>query len=474
MTTRPKPPPTANNGFHFLRRNKRPHPQVSESEPEPKPNDNVITDSTHPQPDGQPHSHHAHLPMYNHNGHRVTPGIQPAGESGRRGVHPWHLLGICARSTSTASAMVNVLWPVVPAAIAVHFARPDWHVAGFVLDYIAMVPAANLIGFAGQELARKLPKVFGVVLETTLGSIVEIILFMVLITRAHHAEQNGNAESMEGYLSVIRAAILGSILANLLLCLGMCFFVGGMIREEQVFHEAVSEVGNGLLLVAGSKLIEPIPFEGLLRRSRLTRAYLVGLIIPVVYNFALADRLDINTLTSETTKISRAAAIILLVAFFVYVWFQLRSHHGLYDELLEADEINDADRHKDLAKDKLTFTECLVALAIALACVSMIAVFLVLEIEPVISQGRVSDAFMGLILVPLVEKFAEHLTAIDEAWDNQVWPQSSTSVNLSFVSDSNLFYRPILPSSTFLAPHFKPLCLIHRWLSLLDGASIFL
>lgn len=26
---------------------------------------------------------------------------------------------------------------------------------------------------------------------------------------------------------------------------------------------------------------------------------------------------------------------------------------------------------------------------------------------------------MGLILVPLVEKFSEHLTAIDEAWDNQ-------------------------------------------------------
>lgn len=27
---------------------------------------------------------------------------------------------------------------------------------------------------------------------------------------------------------------------------------------------------------------------------------------------------------------------------------------------------------------------------------------------------------MGLILVPLVEKAAEHLTAIDEAWDNQM------------------------------------------------------
>jgi Ca2+:H+ antiporter len=28
--------------------------------------------------------------------------------------------------------------------------------------------------------------------------------------------------------------------------------------------------------------------------------------------------------------------------------------------------------------------------------------------------------FIGLILVPLVEKAAEHLTAIDEAWDNQM------------------------------------------------------
>jgi Ca2+:H+ antiporter len=51
----------------------------------------------------------------------------------------------------------------------------------FITAYIGMVPAANLVGFAGQELARKLPKVYGVVLETTFGSVVEIVLFMVLI-----------------------------------------------------------------------------------------------------------------------------------------------------------------------------------------------------------------------------------------------------------------------------------------------------
>ena len=36
------------------------------------------------------------------------------------------------------------------------------------------------------------------------------------------------------------------------------------------------------------------------------------------------------------------------------------------------------------------------------------------------TERGISDAFMGLILVPLVEKAAEHLTAVDEAWDNQM------------------------------------------------------
>jgi Ca2+:H+ antiporter len=83
------------------------------------------------------------------------------------------------------------------------------------------------------------------------------------------------------------------------------------------------------------------------------------------------------------------------------------------------DEENDADRHKDLKKDKLTFTECVLALAVSIALVTIIAIGLVEYIPAIVEKG-VSDAFVGLILVPLVEKAAEHLTAVDEAWDNQM------------------------------------------------------
>ena len=110
---------------------------------------------------GEKHAHHVRIPKLNHNGHKVTRGIKPDGESGRAWIHPRHFFRICYRSSSHASTIVNWLWPFVPAAIAMHFARPDLPLWVFSLNYIAMVPTANLIGFAGQELARKLPKVAG-------------------------------------------------------------------------------------------------------------------------------------------------------------------------------------------------------------------------------------------------------------------------------------------------------------------------
>ena len=54
----------------------------------------------------------------------------------------------------------------------------------------------------------------------------------------------------------------------------------------------------------------------------------------------------------------------------------MHTHHGIYDTVLEQDELRDHDRHLDLKKDKLTLTECIIALAIAITCVSMHAVFL--------------------------------------------------------------------------------------------------
>ncbi|ENH63092.1 Vacuolar cation/proton exchanger 2 [Fusarium oxysporum f. sp. cubense race 1] len=320
-----------------------------------------------------------------HGNGKMSRHIKPAGESGRKGFHPIHFSKISFRSASRASLLCNFLWPFVPAAIAVRYAMPDNHITIFALAYIAMVPCANLIGFAGQELSRKLPHVLGVLLEITIGSIVEIILFMVLLSK--------------DMFFVIKAAIMGSILATMLLCLGACFFVGGMLKEEQEFNEAISEAGSGLLLTAGVVLALPTVFE---------------------YGVGNGESLTAANLDHKTLQISRVISVLLIIAYLVYVFYQARTHHGIYAAVFEQDEHNDRDKHKDQAKAKLTLTECIIALVISVGLVAWTAVILVMQIEHVIERGDVSDAFMGLILVPLVEKLAEHLTAIDEAWDNQI------------------------------------------------------
>ncbi|WEW57937.1 Vacuolar cation/proton exchanger 5 [Emydomyces testavorans] len=347
------------------------------SAPPPDPNAPRESDTISPSsPKIAEKNGHSILPLHRGNG-RTRFRIDSAGESGRVGFHPLQFLKVCYKSTTPVSKYVNILWPFVPPAIALHFARPDQHLWIFILNYIAMVPTANILGFAGGELARKLPKVLGVLMETLLSGLVEIVLFMVLISNDH----NNNL------IPVIQAAILGSILANLLLCLGLCFFMGGLRRDEQTFHEVISETGSGLLLVAGFGLMIPSAFYSALASSTTTQGTFTA-----------------EVLLSNTRTISRATAIILLVAFFF-----------IYDEVLEFDEAQDEDRIAELRRAKLTFTECIIAILISLTCVSLHAVFLVQEIPAIVERG-VSDNFMGLILVPLVEKAAEHLTAIDEAW----------------------------------------------------------
>jgi Ca2+:H+ antiporter len=102
-----------------------------------------------------------------------------------------------------------------------------------------------------------------------------------------------------------------------------------------------------------------------------------------------------------------------------YIWFNAHTQHSIFDEVLEHDEHHDLDREDDLAKPKLTFTECIIAITSALVLVTILAFFLVERIEDVVEAG-IPDQFLGLILLPLVEKAAEHLTAVDEAWDGQM------------------------------------------------------
>lgn len=70
----------------------------------------------------------------------------------------------------------------------------------------------------------------------------------------------------------------------------------------------------------------------------------------------------------------------------------MRSHHGLYTEVLEADEKKDADKHRDAYKAKLTATECVLAIAFAITMVTFMAIFLIDKIEYIVNEHHIKDA----------------------------------------------------------------------------------
>lgn len=60
---------------------------------------------------------------------------------------------------------------------------------------------------------------------------------------------------------IVQTSLIGSMLSNLLLVLGMCFFFGGLHRESQNFNEVVAQTSSSLLSLAVAGLIIPTAFK---------------------------------------------------------------------------------------------------------------------------------------------------------------------------------------------------------------------
>jgi Ca2+:H+ antiporter len=143
----------------------------------------------------------------------------------------------------------------------------------------------------------------------------------------------------------------------------------------------------------------------------------MGLMIPGAFH---ATHQQQTAALGQVLIISRVTSILLMIAYGIYVYFQMRSHHQLYEVLLEHEEeiiSQQAPAHKE---EKLCITECLISLTIALILVTMLAINLVEGIPYIVEERGVSESFLGLILVPIVEKAAEHITTVEDACKNHM------------------------------------------------------
>jgi Ca2+:H+ antiporter len=114
---------------------------------------------------------------------------------------------------------------------------------------------------------------------------------------------------MEGEIRVVQASILGSIISNLLLILGMCFIAGGIYHREQEFNQTAAQTTSSLMTLA-----------------------CIGLIIPAAFNFAVKSNnpiIDDGVTMSGLLDLSRGTAIVLLIIYILYLYFQVSTFNTL-------------------------------------------------------------------------------------------------------------------------------------------------
>ena len=65
----------------------------------------------------------------------------------------------------------------------------------------------------------------------------------------------------QNQIVIVQTSLIGSMLSNLLLVMGMCFFFGGINRKEQFFNVTVAQTAASLLALAIGSLIIPAAFN---------------------------------------------------------------------------------------------------------------------------------------------------------------------------------------------------------------------
>jgi calcium/proton exchanger cax len=76
--------------------------------------------------------------------------------------------------------------------------------------------------------------------------------------RVSPANQTNSIALVKNEIRIVQASLLGSILANLLLILGMSFFLGGLRFREQIYNSTVTQMSACLLSLSVISLVLPV------------------------------------------------------------------------------------------------------------------------------------------------------------------------------------------------------------------------
>ena len=315
-------------------------------------------------------------------------------------------MGRVGRFLLSGSGWPYLLVPFIPIAVALELGHADAALI-FAAAAAGVLPTAALMGRATEELAHRSGPGIGGFLNVTFGNAPELIIAFFALK--------------EGLQEVVKASLIGSILGNILLVMGLAMLVGGLKRPRQTFNPTAAAVQSSMLLLAAVALVMPTIFQ-----------LVAGGGLPGVGD-------EIVDFGADLERMSFIVAIILLGSYAGGLFFSLKSHRALFNPHDETDE------H---AGEPWTVRRSVLTLAVSGIFVGLMSEILVGSISEASETIGLSEFFVGLIVVAIVGNAAEHWVAIYFAAKDKM----DLAVNIAIGSSAQiaLFAAPVLVLLSFV------------------------
>ena len=259
--------------------------------------------------------------------------------------------------TRRERTLVAVVALATAAAGAAHYAGAG-AVLAFVVAGLALAGQAWIVSFATEQVGERLGPAATGFMQSTLGNLPE--LFVVIFAL------------QKGEVVVAQTSIIGSLLANALLVLGLVIVVGARSAEGRcmTFSKRLPNDTATLLLLA------------------------VFIIVLLGLSDTVGDRAS-----KHSVAISAVGALCLLGVYAVWLWSYLRSDHG-EPALEEGSHV------------PFSFKTGVVVLVVAGIGAAFVSDWFVGSLDSAVDSLGISKAFTGIVVVGIAGNAVENIVGI--------------------------------------------------------------
>lgn len=257
---------------------------------------------------------------------------------------------------------MSLLLLLVPVSLALAYlfhASARWV---FAVSVLAIVPLAEWIRRATEQMARLAGPAVGGLLNVTFGNMAELILALFVLSAGH--------------TEVVKAQITGSIVGNSLLGLGLGIVAGSWGREKQTFSREHAGLLSSLLILSVIALLLPALFDYTERGAAASARH------------ALDERLSLGV------------SVVLIFVYLANLGYTLLTHRDVF-ALPEEKE-----------GPAWPLWKALGVLVGATAVIAVEAELVSDSLEATASGLGLSTFFLGIIVLAVVGNAAEYISAV--------------------------------------------------------------